>query len=58
MNIIMACELCDTNDSKRREDDIHVCDKCNELYPYNISEREVSLPVEDWGTDLRSEIGE
>ena len=54
----MACELCDTNDSKRREDNIHVCDKCNELYPYDISEREVSLPVEDWGTDLRSEIGE
>ena len=28
-----GCELCDSNESKRREDNIHVCNKCNEKYP-------------------------
>ena len=28
-----ACELCDSYGSERREDDIHVCDECNEKYP-------------------------
>ncbi len=27
------CELCDSKDGVRREDNIYVCSKCNEKYP-------------------------
>jgi len=27
------CELCDSKEGIRREDDICVCDDCNEKYP-------------------------
>jgi len=34
--IFTACEICDSVESKRREDDIHLCDECNEgNYPQN-----------------------
>ena len=28
-----GCELCDSNESKRRKDNIHVCDECDDKYP-------------------------
>ena len=27
------CELCDNFEGKKRQDNIHVCDKCNEKHP-------------------------
>ena len=31
----MPCELCDSDDGQRREDNIYVCNKCNKKYPIN-----------------------
>ena len=31
----MPCELCDNLGGKRRDDNIYVCDECNEEYPIN-----------------------
>tara|TARA_R110000824_G_scaffold284376_1_gene472669 strand:+ start:6896 stop:7105 length:210 start_codon:yes stop_codon:yes gene_type:complete len=34
--VIYTCEMCETEEeSKRREDNIYVCNKCNEKYPIN-----------------------
>ena len=29
----MPCELCDNLGGKRRDDNIYVCDECNEKHP-------------------------
>jgi len=31
--VVKGCELCDSEDSKRREDNIHICCECNKKYP-------------------------
>jgi len=28
-----ACEMCESNDAIRREDNIYLCDTCNNKYP-------------------------
>ena len=29
----MPCEMCDSDNAVRREDNLYVCDKCNNNYP-------------------------
>jgi ribosomal protein L37AE/L43A len=36
----MICEMCDNNGT-RREDNIYLCDECNETYPIKIEESKV-----------------
>ena len=29
----MECEMCDSKEARRREDNMYLCDECNDVYP-------------------------